>query len=87
MIQPGDDAILSDNYERQKDPGSVRQLDWGKLALKIPENHLLILQKKYPDLAAPHAHTRYLAWLKFLKSAESDPYRVYPRSRARAAHQ
>ena len=83
LVQPGDRAILSANSERRKDVDSIRKLDWGKLVMRIPENHLLILGKKYPDLVSPHAHTSYLAWLKFHQSAESEPYRLQPRSRAR----
>ena len=84
MVQPGADAILSANSERRKDPESVRKLDWGKLVMRIPENHLYMLQKKYPELASPHGPTSYLAWLKFHNSAESEPYRLQSRSRARA---
>ena len=80
LVQPGDAAILSANSERRKDPDSIRKLDWAKLAMRIPENHLLILFKKYPDLASAHAHTSYLAWLKFHNSSESEPYRLQPRS-------
>ena len=80
LVQPGDAAILSANSERRKDPGSIRKLDWAKLAMRIPENHLLILFKRYPDLASVHAHTSYLAWLKFHNSSESEPYRLQPRS-------
>ena len=80
MVQPGADAILSANSERRKDPDSIRKLDWGKVAMRIPENELWMLYKKYPDLNAPHSHTRYLAWLKFHNSAESEPYRLYPRN-------
>lgn len=83
LVQPGDGAILSANSERRKDPDSIRSLDWGKLVMRIPENHLLILTKKHPDLNSPHRSTRYLAWLKFHNSAESDPYRLQYRSRKR----
>ena len=83
LVQPGDAAILSANSERRKDPGSMRKLDWGALVMRIPENHLLILTKKFPDLNSPHRDTRYLAWLKFHNSSESDPYRLQFRSRKR----
>ncbi len=84
IVQPGAATILSDNSERRKDTDSIRKLDWAKLVMRIPENHLLMLCKKYPDLGSPHAHTSYLAWLKFHNSSESDPYRLQPRNLARA---
>ena len=80
IVQPGEDAILSANSERRKDPDSVRKLDWAKLVMRIPENRLALLFKKYPDLASAHAHTSYLAWLKFHNSSESEPYRLQPRN-------
>ena len=80
LVQPGDDAILSANSERRKNPGSIRVLEWAKLAMRIPENHLLILFKKYPDLCAGHAHTAFVAWNKFYDSAESTPYRLHDRN-------
>lgn len=80
LVQPGDAAILSANSERRKDPDSIRTLDWAKLVMRIPENHLLVLGKKYPDLVSPHPHTSFLAWKKFHNSAESDPYRLQFRS-------
>ena len=83
IVQPGEAAILSANSERRKDPDSIRKLDWARLVMRIPENRLAMLIKKYPDLAARHAHTQYLAWLKFHNSAESDPYRLQYRSRKR----
>ena len=80
IVQPGEDAILSANSERRKDPDSIRKLDWARLVMRIPENRLALLFKKYPDLASQHAHTSYLAWLKFHNSSESEPYRLQPRS-------
>lgn len=81
--QPARRAILEANAERRKDPDTVRALEWGKVALRIPELDLLHLVKKYPDLNAPHAHTRRNAWLRFMGSSESDPYRLKDRSKAR----
>jgi len=80
LVQPGDAAILSANSERRKNPDSIRKLEWAKLAMRIPENHLLILFKKYPDLAVAHAHTAFLAWKKFYQSSESIPYRLHHRN-------
>ncbi len=80
VVQPNTNAILSDNSERRKDPGSVRSLDWARLVMRIPENELAMLCKKYPDLASVHGHTSYLAWLKFHNSSESTPYRLQPRN-------
>lgn len=83
LRQPGERAILSANAELRKNPDTIRQLEWGKPAMVIPENMLAMLEKKYPDLVAPHHHTKHMAWLKFFNSAEADPFRVYHRSRAR----
>ena len=81
--QPMRRAILRANAERRKDPDTVRALEWGKLQLRIPELDLAHLVRKYPDLGANHAHTRRNAWLRFMGSSESDPYRLNDRSKAR----
>lgn len=83
VAQPSESLILQLNQQIRNDPGAVRSLDWAKPYLKIPERAILALRKKYPDLASPHTHTRTKAWLKFLRSSESDPYRLQHRSRAR----
>jgi len=83
VTQPSESLILQLNEQIRSEPGAVRAMDWGKLYLQIPRRALLALRKKYPDLSSPHSHTRTQAWHKFLRSSESDPYRLQHRSRAR----
>ena len=83
MIQPSEDSILAFNRELQKNPGAVRDLDWGKLALNIPDNVYWFLVKQFPDLNAQNAAARTAAWLKLYNSREFESFRVTPRSMAR----
>ena len=84
-VQQDTRHILEFNSEIRKNPDALRSLEWGALALQIPELHYWRLVKKYPDLIAKHAHTKTQAWMKFLNSSESAPYRYHDRSRARGA--
>ena len=77
--------ILEHNSEVRKNPNALRSLEWGALALNIPELHYWRLVKKYPDLKSVHGPTKTAAWKKFLNSSESDPYRYHDRNRARGA--
>lgn len=83
IVQPNEDAILNQNRELQKDPGIVKTLEWGRLALSVPENVYWYLVKKYPDLNAPNAMARRAAWLKIYNDRDYADLRVTARSMAR----
>ena len=83
VVQPSEPLILELNQQVRNDPGAVRKMEWAKPYLNIPTRALYALWKKYPDLKSLHSHTRTKAWLRFLRSSESDPYRLQHRSRAR----
>lgn len=81
--QPSRERILNFNAEVQKQPDIVRELEWGAMAMNIPEQDLQALQKQYPDLNCKDGEIRTRAWMKFYNSSESIPYRVRARSLAR----
>ncbi len=78
-------AILDDNQRLRNEPEAMQNLSFMGLSLQIPEPDLYALWRKYPELNAPDKMTRRNAWIRFMGSAEADPYRVHQRSRKRAA--
>ncbi len=68
-------AVLDHNKEIMAAGGS-RTSTFGKFELCIPELVLTKLKKKYPELKAPDMQIRVKAWKKFIRSAESKPWRV-----------
>ena len=48
----------------------------GRIQLRIPDQDLAALYRKYPELAAPDKEIQKRAWARFAKSSESQPYRV-----------
>lgn len=82
---PGRFAILDDNQRLRNEPEAMQNLSFAGLALQIPEPDLYALWRKYPDLNSKHTHTRRNAWIRFMGSSESDPYRVRQRNRKRAS--
>ena len=74
-FQPNERDILKFNQETF-DAGAARDLSFAAPQLNIPENHLYLLWKKYPELNSPDAGIKTRAWRRFLNSAESKPYRV-----------
>ncbi len=79
--QPDRDAIMDANAELRKNEGALRSFSFMGIALRIPDIDLLKLWKKYPELIAPDNATRRNAWLRFIGSAEADPYRLQDRKR------
>jgi hypothetical protein len=49
---------------------------WGSTILQIPELDFYVLVKRYPDLMSADAEISTRAYDKFLRSPESEPYRV-----------
>lgn len=77
--QPNRKAILREVQTRRDNPGSVRDLSFGRPVLTIPDLDLHRLFRIYPDLACPDAEIKTKAWLKFMRSSESKPYRNFVR--------
>ncbi len=84
QTQPSRELILDHNAELKKNPDALRHLSFAGLELNIPMLDLIVLQKKYPALASSIGQERKAAWLKFMGSSESDPYRVRDRRKKRA---
>ena len=74
-VHGSDAAVLKENQE-VLDRGGARSLSFGQMALQIPMSHRVALGRKYPDLDSPDQTIQLKAWQKFIKSAESKPYRV-----------
>ena len=68
-------AILREN-EYLRNTQGVRKTDVLRLALQIPEDDHAALVRINPALASKDAKERTAAWLAFIKSPESLPYRV-----------
>jgi hypothetical protein len=65
-----------ENNKRMRNEKVVRDLDWARWSLSIPQLDWHYLCKKYPDLASQDKHTRETALAKFMASSESAPYKV-----------
>jgi len=77
--QPDESLILQTNAELQKcDPVADRD-GLGRWALSIPFLKWMELRRQYPDLASKDPQIRSRAYLRFMRSPESIPYRVRER--------
>lgn len=79
-LQPERGLILAENAQVRNER-SARKLDWAWPQLRIPELDLKLLKLKYPALSSRDGVERRTAWLKFLNSTESAPYRIMARGR------
>ena len=68
--------ILRRNKKLRNEPDKIRHLGSMGLEMQIPKADFYYLTKKYPALKSVDQFERSLAWKKFMKSPESDPYRV-----------
>jgi len=68
--------LLTLNQELRNLDTPMGHHSWGSNVLQIPELDYYVLVKRFPDLQAPDAEISTRAWDKFLKSPESEPYRV-----------
>jgi hypothetical protein len=68
--------ILQRNAKLRAEPGALRDLSFGRLALSIPYDDWKALRARYPELGARDVATRSAAWRRFIASSESLPYRV-----------
>lgn len=76
--QPNRRAILEQVKTRRDNPGSVRDFPGlGRPAMTIPMLDLHRLFRIYPDLRCPDAEIKTKAWMKFMNSSESEPYRNF----------
>lgn len=69
-------AILETLAEMRKaDP--MRDFEGlGRWALSVPFEDWLALRQKYPDLAAQDVEVKSAAWMRFIRSPESAPFKV-----------
>ena len=67
--------IIEHNNELMLRGGSRTGL-FGKIELCIPELELYNLKRRFPDLASHDRDIRVKAWRKYIRLAESRPWRV-----------
>lgn len=79
LTQVGRNEIMDTLAELRKNPGAIRNMDSMGWELSIPFEDYYRIIAINPDLQASCAATRRAAWLKFMGTAESAPYRVRPR--------
>ena len=77
IVQPDRDLILANNAELRKNKGVIRDLSFGRLAMRIPHVDMHYLKKKYPVLTDGDEHAVVKFWLKFVNTTEAEPYKVY----------
>jgi len=73
---PAERLILETTAELQKCEPMQDREGLGRWALSIPFLHWVELRRKYPELASPDAAIKSRAYARFMRSAESIPYRV-----------
>lgn len=76
LEQPTRPLILDTTAELRKAGGAPDRPGLGRWALSVPFEDWVALREKYPDLASPDAQIKSRAWLAFIASAESKPYKV-----------
>ena len=75
--QPSRQAVLEATKYRRDHPGIMKDAPFGRAMLTIPQLDYQRLMKAYPALNSLDAVEQTNAWKKFLRSAESEPYRNY----------
>lgn len=74
--QPTERLILETCQEMQKCEPMADREGLGRWALSIPFVAWMELRRKYPELASTDAKVKSAAYLRFMRSAESIPFRV-----------
>lgn len=74
--QPDRALILERNKRLRNNPDALNDLSFGQQALSIPVVDYEELKVKYPVLEYGDAEQRNAFYKRFIKSAESLPYRV-----------
>ena len=73
-------GVKETNAQIRLNPGALKKPEGMRWALSIPEDDHRMLLERYPDLGAT-GETKHKAYQRFMRSAESEPYRVYEPSR------
>lgn len=73
-------AILDQNAKLRAEPEALRSADWGRWALRIPQDDYDELVKLYPQLQSSDSRVKHEAWKHFMALDVSIPYRVYPKT-------
>ena len=81
LSQPTESLILERNAELRKDPGAIKDLEFGRWVGTIPLNDYEALCRKYPELSAGDGKQRQECLLKILNSEEGRKYLVQPKKR------
>jgi len=76
LTQPSRNIILSRNAELRKNPGSIKDLSFGRFHLSIPLIDYEVLKVKYPVLKNGSNAERTAFYKRFIRSTESIPFRV-----------
>jgi hypothetical protein len=76
LEQPGRDALLGMVADTRREHPIADREGLGRWAVSVPFEDWLGLIRKYPDLQAPDAQIKTRAWLRFIASDESNPYRM-----------
>jgi hypothetical protein len=76
---PGRREVLELNQTLRGEQCGGLPDDLGYVALNIPVFDMRALQMRFPDLASLDADIQHRAWLKFLASPESAPYKLRKR--------
>jgi hypothetical protein len=77
--QPDRAAILESVKTMRQEAATKDAPGFGRWALSIPFEDWISLREKYPELASPDAKIKSRAYLRFMRSAESLPFRVRER--------
>lgn len=75
LVQDNAQQIF-DAVQEIRNNNLAREFAGLKPVLCIPELELMKLKRKYPDLASKDNEIRSKAWLRYLTSSESAPWRV-----------
>lgn len=81
FMQKRDYRQLDVQMQMANDYDAIKDLSFGRLALRIPQDHLEVLKMLMPDITAPDAEIQTKAWKAFTMMDESLPYK--PNAKAR----
>ena len=69
-------AILERNKALRNNPGTIKDLSFGRLAISFPELDWIHWKKVYPDLGSHDPAIQQAALAKFMATSEAAPYLV-----------
>lgn len=76
ITQPDRDVILERNRQLRKHKGTLKDCSFMRMQLSIPLEDYEMLKRKYPVLKTGSNHERSQWYKKFIRSSESEIYRV-----------